>query len=250
LGDDAVIDLHYIATANGLKIGFLLEELGLDYRVIPYEMFAGEHLSPDFRRLNPNHKLPVIVDHAPSDGAGPLTVFETGAIMLYLADKAGRLIPRDLRRRSLAQQWLIWQVSGLGPMHGQAHHFIRYAPEGQTYAVERYTKEARRQLNVLEYRLREAEYLAEEFSIADLAVFPWVQGAHLIGFDLEQFPAIAGWCMKVLQRPAVQKTLGIPELKVPAHYVRERAGLNAEEWSNLFGDRMHAATELHAISKS
>jgi GST-like protein len=169
--------------------------------------------------------------------------------MLYLAEKTGKLLPRNLRRRSLAQQWLIWQVSGLGPMHGQAHHFVRYAPEGQTYAVERYTKEARRQLNVLEYRLREAEYLAEEFSIADLAVFPWVQGAHLIGFDLKVFPAISAWSQKVLQRPAVQKALNIPELKVPDHYVRGRAGLNAQEWSNLFGDRMHAATELYGEGK-
>jgi GST-like protein len=113
-----MIDLHYIATANGLKIGVVLEELGLAYRVIPYEMFAGEHLTPAFRRLNANHKLPVIVDQEPEGGRGPLTIFETGAIMLYQSEKTGKLLPRDVRRRSLAQQWLIWQVSGLGPMHG------------------------------------------------------------------------------------------------------------------------------------
>jgi GST-like protein len=239
-----MIDLHYIATANGLKIGFVLEELGLDYNVIAYEMFAGDHLTPAFRRLNPNNKLPVIVDHQPADGSGPLTVFETGAIMLYLAEKAGKLLPRDLRRRSLAQQWLIWQVSGLGPMHGQAHHFVRYAPEGQDYGIQRYTKEARRQLNVLEYRLREAEYLAEEFSIADLAAFPWVQGAYLIGIDIKTFPAITAWSDKLLARPAVGAALSKPALKVPDYYLRQRAELNAEQWSNLFGDRMHAAAAV------
>jgi len=239
-----MIDLHYIATANGLKIGFLLEELGLAYKVIPYEMFAGHHLTAVFRKLNPNNKLPVIVDHQPTDGEGPLTVFETGAIMLYLAEKTGRLLPRDPRRRSLVQQWLIWQVSGLGPMHGQAHHFVRYAPEGQTYGIERYTKEARRQLNVLEYRLREAAYVAEEFSIADIAAFPWVQGAYLIGIDLKDFTAISAWSEKLLARPAIAAALNKPELKVPDYYLRQRAELNPEQWSNLFGDRMHAAAKL------
>ncbi len=238
-----MIDLHYIATANGLKIAMLLEEINLPYRVIPYDMFAGEHLTAEFRRLNPNNKLPVIVDHAPAQGQESLTIFESGAIMLYLAEKTGRLVPRDPKRRWLAHQWLIWQVSGLGPMHGQAHHFVRYAPEGQAYGIERYTREALRQLNVLEYRLTEAEYVAEEYSIADIACFPWVQASYLLNIDLTTMPAIQRWSNLLFARPAIKAALSRTDLKVPDHYMRARATLNASEWSNLFGDRQHEAAK-------
>ena len=150
-----MIDLHHVGTPNGHKVTIALEELGLPYRTITYNLLTGDHFTPAFRSINPNNKLPVIVDNEPADGGAPLPVFETGAILIYLAEKYGQLLPKDTRRRTQAIQWLMWQMAGLGPMHGQAHHFVRYAPEGQTYATNRYVNEARRLLNVLEHRLGE-----------------------------------------------------------------------------------------------
>lgn len=176
----------------------MLEETALPYRVIEYPLYAGHHLTREFGWLNPNHKLPVIVDNAPADGGEPFAVFESGAILQNLADKTGRFLPTDARGRSVALQWLTWQVAGHGPMHGQAHHFVRYAPEGQDYAVERYSREARRLLHVLERRLSEVEgmagdYLAGDYSIADMACWPWVLGIALIGIDIADFrPSRAG----------------------------------------------------------
>jgi GST-like protein len=170
-------------------------------------------------------------------------VFETGAILVYLAEKSGKLLPTDLRRRSLAMQWLIWQMAGLGPMHGQAHHFVRYAPDGQPYAVDRYMKEARRLLHVLEYRLNEAEYLAEEYSIADIACWPWVRATRMIDIDLAEFPATQKWWNKINERPAILAGTGSRDLATPASYGQKRAQLTPEQWSNLFGDRMLAASE-------
>ena len=165
-----MIDLHYVPTMNGQKIAIMLEETGLSYSVRTYNLFGGDHLTAEFHALNPNHKLPVIVDREPADGGEPLAVFETGAILLYLAEKTGQLMPREFRAREIARQWLIWQVAGMGPMHGQANHFIRYAPAGQDYSVERYSKESRRLMAVLESRLSQAEFLAgSEDSIADIA---------------------------------------------------------------------------------
>jgi GST-like protein len=239
-----MIDLHFVGTSNGRKIAIMLEEIGLDYRVIEYPLYAGHHLTPAFGRLNPNHKLPVIVDHAPADGGEPLTVFETGAILQYLAEKSGQLLPIDLRRRMLALQWLTWQVAGLGPMHGQAHHFVRYAPEGQAYGIERYTREASRLMNVLERRLGEADYLAEVYSIADIACWPWVQGAALIGIDPAQFQAISRWSARIAERPAVAAAARTGNTSLPSTYRGKRMSLSAEEWSNMFGERLHGAVAL------
>src|ERR1700761_310177 len=175
-----MIELHHVGTPNGHKVTIMLEETGLAYRVVPYNLMNGDHFTPEFRKINPNNKLPAIVDTAPADGGAPYAVFETGAILIYLAEKSGKLLPTELRRRHLALQWLMWQMASLGPMHGQAHHFIRYAPDGQAYGVERYGKEARRLMHVLEYRLREAPYLAEEYSIADIACWPWVRAMQMI----------------------------------------------------------------------
>lgn len=239
-----MIDLHYVATANGLKVAIMLGELGLPHRVIRYDLFGGDHLVPEFRRLNPNNKLPVIVDHDPVDGGDPLPVFESGAILLYLAEKTGRFLPTDPRGRTIAQQWLIWQMAGLGPMHGQAHHFIRYAPQGQDYAVTRYGNEARRQLHVLDYRLGEAGYLAgADYSIADMAAWPWVGGATLIGIDISAFPNVARWHAMVGERPAVAAALAGKDTGVPPEYMQLRAVLTPEQWSNTFGDRMLAAAQ-------
>src|SRR5258708_3720366 len=179
-----MIDLHHVGTPNGHKVTIALEELGLPYRVVPYDLLKGEHFTADFRRINPNNKLPAIVDHEPPFGGASFAVFETGAILIYVAEKAGRLLPADGRRRSLAVQWLMWQMAGLGPMHGQAHHFVRYAPEGQDYAVARYLNEARRLIAVLERRLGEAQVLAEGNSIAGLGGGPWGRATPAIAMSL------------------------------------------------------------------
>jgi GST-like protein len=167
-----MLDLHYIPTPNGQKIAILLEDLKLEYRVIQYDMFAGDHLTSDFGRLNPNHKLPVIVDNEPGGGGAPLPVFESGAILLYLAEKYGRFLPRDPRRRSMAQQWLFWQTSALGPMVGQLSHFLRYAPPGNDYGIDRYMAETRRLLTVINHRVSEAEYLARNIRLPTPPVIP------------------------------------------------------------------------------
>ncbi|MES2493207.1 MAG: glutathione S-transferase N-terminal domain-containing protein [Pseudomonadota bacterium] len=241
-----MIELHYVATANGLKVAIALLELGLPYSVINYDLFGGEHLTAEFRRINPNAKLPAIVDLAPADGGPPLPVFESGAILLYLAEKTGRFLPADPRERAIAQQWLFWQMAGLGPMHGQAHHFVRYAPPGQDYPVARYSNEARRLLNVLDYRLSEARYLGgDEYSIADMAAWPWVGGAALIGIDIAELPAVQRWHEEIGARPAVAAALAGKQTGVPPEYMQARAELTEEQWSNTFGDKMLAAARSH-----
>ncbi len=167
-----MIEVYFTPTPNGHKVSIMLEETGLPHRLLKMDVLAGDHLTPDFRRINPNGRLPAIVDHEPIGGGAPLPVFESGAILLYLAEKSGKFLPENPRRRSQAQQWLTWQMASFGPMQGQAHHFIRYAPEGQTYPTERYRNETVRLLHVLNGRLSEADYLAEEYSIADMAAYP------------------------------------------------------------------------------
>jgi GSH-dependent disulfide-bond oxidoreductase len=240
-----MIDLHYAATPNGEKVAIFLEETGLEYNLIPYELFKGEHLTPEFRRINPNHRLPAIVDHAPVGGGNPVSLAESGAILLYLGEKTGKFLSPGGGRRASALQWLFWQMSGLGPMHGQAHHFVRYAPVEQPYAIERYKKEAQRLVLVLEHRLREAEYLAEEYSIADMACWPWIQVTKLIGIELNEFPEVSRWSEAIANRPAVLRVVGSKALAVPAHYLQAHAKLTDEERSNVFGDRMHAAARLN-----
>lgn len=238
-----MIELHHVGTPNGHKISIALEELGLPYRAIVYNLLNGDHFTPAFRKINPNNKLPAIVDLEPSDGGAPFAVFETGSILIYLAEKAGALLPKDLRRRSLALQWLVWQAAGLGPMHGQAHHFVRYAPEGEVYATKRYVNEARRLLDVLNYRLGEAEYLAEEYSIADIASWPWVRATRLIDIEIDAFPHVAAWWHRIAKRPAVLAGTGADGLASPASYGKKKMELTPEQWSNLFGERMLAASK-------
>ena len=235
-----MIDLHYVASPNGRKVSIMLEEVGLPYNLIPYEILKGAHLTREFRQISPNGKPPAIVDHDPVDGGEPLAVFESGAILLYLAEKTGQLLPTSPRRRSLAQQWLIWQMAGLGPMHGQAHHFLRYAPEKVPYAIRRYGNEARRLLAVLNRRLGEAEYLAEEYSIADIACWPWISAVRAIDWTLDDYPHIQRWHKAIGQRPAV---LADAKYAMPPGATARNVKLTSEQWSNIFGENMLANTE-------
>lgn len=238
-----MIDLHYVRTSNGLKIAIMLEETGLQYRIIEYDIFAGDHLRLGFKAINPNHKLPAIVDHEPEDGEGAMPIFETGAILIYLAEKSGQLLSRVARRRMETLQWLAWQISGLGPMLGQGYHFARYAPEGQGYGIDRYTREARRLLGVLNYRLSEQPYLAGDYSIADIACWPWIQNIGNLDIDRGEFPAVQSWWDIIAERPAVQRVVASSATQVPAGYVQRRMSLTPTQWSNLFGENLLGAVE-------
>lgn len=231
-----MIDVHFVPTPNGNKVSIMLEEVGLPYRLIAYDMLAGDHLKPEFRRINPNGRLPAIEDHDPIGGGPPFCVFESGAILLYLSEKAGgALMPTDPRGRSLTQQWLMWQMSGLGPSHGQAHHFIRYAPEGEDYGIKRYTNEALRLLAVLDRRLGEAEYLAGDYTLADVSAWPWIRAIRAISLDIADWPNVNRWFEAIAARPAVIRGT---EVKNAANLGSLRPVLTAEQWSNLFGDNM------------
>jgi GST-like protein len=236
-----MIDVHFVPTPNGHKVTIMLEEIGLPYRLVAYDMLKGDHLTADYRQINPNGRLPAILDHDPIGGGAPFAIMESGAILLYLSEKVGgAFMPADPRRRSLAQQWLMWQMSGLGPMHGQAHHFIRYAPEGQDYGVARYSSEARRLLAVLDRRLTVAEHLAEEYSVADMAAWPWVRATRAIAMDLAPYPNITRWFAAVGERPAVVRGT---EVKNAPNLSSLRPVLTLEQWSNLFGENMLRSSE-------
>ena len=202
-----MIDLHYWPTPNGHKITMFLEESGLPYRIVPVHIGRGEQFKPDFLRISPNNRMPAIVDHAPADGGEPLAVFESGAILLYLADKIGRFIPADLRGRNMALQWLFWQMGGLGPMAGQNHHFVQYAPEKIPYAMDRYVKETARLYAVLDKHLSDGrEFIAgSEYSIADMACYPWIVLYEWQSQKIEDSPHIAAWFERIKQRPATER---------------------------------------------
>jgi GST-like protein len=197
-----MIDLYYWTTANGHKITMFLEESGLAYRIVPVNIGSGAQFDPAFLAISPNNRIPAIVDHAPSDGAGPLSVFESGAILLYLARKSRQLLPKDLRGEVEVTQWLFWQMGGLGPMAGQNHHFALYAPEKIPYAIERYVKETNRLYGVLNHRLRDRAYIAGEYSIADIACYPWIVSHQAQGQRLEDFPHLKRWFESIRERPA------------------------------------------------
>lgn len=239
-----MIDLHYSATPNGQKIAIMLEEIGEPYRVIPYDIFEGDQLTAEFGRINPNHKLPAIVDHCPVGGGVAVTAFESGAILQYLAEKSGRFLPTSAAERATVLSWLTWQVAGLGPMGGQASHFLRYAPAGQEYAVERYTKELKRLLTVLEKRLEKSPYVGgEDYSIADMAIWPGRASAFVMGMGLDDWPAMHDWFERIKERPAVARAMAREDLKAPAKYVGRHQQLDEKEWSNMFGDANHAAVK-------
>jgi GST-like protein len=201
-----MIDLYTSETPNGWKISIALEELGLPYAVKALKLSKQEQKTPEYLRLNPNGRIPTIVDHDHDD----FVVFESGAILIYLAEKTGRLLPRDTQGRSRVIQWLMFQMSGVGPMMGQANVFYRYAPEKLPYAIDRYQREVRRLLEVLNTRLADHEYLAGDYSIADIAHFPWVRGYDWAGVTIDGLDHLQRWLDVVGSRPAVQRGLAVP----------------------------------------
>jgi GSH-dependent disulfide-bond oxidoreductase len=227
--ETAMIDLYFAPTPNGLKARLCLEESGLDYRIVPVRLSAGEQYAPAYLAISPNNKIPAIVDRAPADGAGPLSMFESGAILTYVAQKSGRLLPSDERDRLEAMQWLFWQVSGLGPMGGQAGYFRVYAPQLVPEAIDRYTRELRRLYTVLDRRLAGRDYLAgDDYSIADVACYPWIVPHAAHGQDLGQHLHLARWFERVAARPATQRVYdGVVDVysKTPALTAAERATL-------------------------
>ncbi|MBJ6120934.1 glutathione binding-like protein [Sphingomonas mollis] len=197
-----MIDLHYWPTPNGHKITLFLEETGLPYRILPVNIGKGEQFVPDFLAIAPNNRMPAIVDHEPSDGGAPVSVFESGAILLYLAEKTGRFLPTDMRGRVVTTQWLMWQMGGLGPMLGQNHHFNRYAPEKIPYAIDRYVNETSRLYGVLNRQLEGRDFIAGDYSIADMACYPWIVPHEAQGQKLEDFPHLHRWFDRIASRPA------------------------------------------------
>ena len=222
-----MIDLYYWPTPNGHKISIALEEMGLEYRVIPINIGQGDQFSEEFLSINPNHRIPAIVD---SDGpGGSFPLFESGAILVYLARRTGQFLPGDDAGMYRCLEWLMFQMGGVGPMFGQANHFIVYAPETIPYAVDRYTQEVKRLCNVLNRRLESSEYLGGAYSIADMATFPWVRHYERYGVDLEQVPNVKRWLEAVGARPGVRRGLDVLS-------DRRRAGpISDEERENMFG---------------
>jgi GST-like protein len=200
-----MIDLHYWTTPNGHKITIFLEETGLPYRIVPVNISKGEQFKPEFLVISPNNRMPAIVDHGPKDGGEPISVFESGAILVYLAEKTGQYLPNGLRDRVMVMEWLFWQMAGLGPMAGQNHHFSQYAPEKIPYAIDRYVRETNRLYGVLDKRLSAHHFIAGDYSIADMAAYPWIVPHTRQGQRLEDFPHLQRWFETMRRRPAVQR---------------------------------------------
>ena len=222
-------------TPNGHKLHIMLEETGLPYKVIPVNIGAGDQFKPEFLAITPNHRIPAIVD---PDGPGgkPLKLFESGAILIYLAEKTGRLMPADPVQRYTALQWLMFQMGGVGPMFGQYNHFASYAPEKLPYAIERYGNEVKRLYRVLEKRLSESEYLAgRDYSIADIATFPWARNPDRRGVDLAEYPSVKRWHDAIAARPAVQRGVAVLSDN------QRSTPMTDEERDVLFGTKQFAA---------
>jgi GSH-dependent disulfide-bond oxidoreductase len=197
-----MIDLYYWTTPNGHKITIYLEEAGLAYKIIPVNISKGDQLKPEFLAISPNNRIPAIVDPEPTGGGVPVAVFESGAILQYLAEKTGKLMTSNLRGRYEVIQWLFWQMGGLGPMAGQNHHFSQYAPEKIPYAIDRYVKETNRLYGVLNKRLADRAFIAGDYSIADIAAYPWIVPHQRQGQSLEDFPHLKRWFESIRSRPA------------------------------------------------
>ena len=204
-----MIDLYTWGTPNGRKVSVMLEEIDLPYQVFPINISKDEQFDPDFLKISPNNKIPAIVDTDGPDGA-PIALFESGAILIYLAEKTGKFLPSEPRTRYDVLQWLMFQMGGVGPMFGQAHHFRRFAPEQIPYAIDRYSNETKRLYGVMDKRLADHEYLAGAYSIADIATFPWAARHEWQGVDLAEFPNLKRWYDVIWDRPAVKKGFEVP----------------------------------------
>ena len=229
-----MIDLHYWPTPNGHKITLFLEESGIPYTLHPVDIGKGAQFDADFLAISPNNKMPAIVDHQPPDGGAPVSVFESGAILLYLAEKTGRFLPTDLRGRTTTLEWLFWQMAGLGPMTGQYGHFHVYAPETIDYAKTRYANEVQRLLGVLDRRLQQVEFLSGgTYGIADMAAYPWIDVYDRAPVDRDTFSAIERWHAAIATRPATQRAYAL------AKKVNPNAGqpMGEDEKKILFGKR-------------
>lgn len=225
-----MIDLYFWPTPNGYKIALYLEETGLDYRVIPVDIGAGDQFKPEFLAFSPNNRMPAIVDHAPVDGDQPQTVFESGAILHYLATKTGQLWPTDPREQIQTMEWLMWQMGGLGPMAGQNHHFNVYAPETIPYAQKRYTDETSRLYGVLNKRLEGREFIVGAYGIADIACYPWVNSHERQKQDLNDFPHLKAWYERIKAMPSTQRAYAQGEgLRNPNFTPEEKALLFGQD---------------------
>jgi GST-like protein len=225
-----MITLYYWPTPNGHKITIFLEEADVPYRISPVNIGGGDQFRPEFLAISPNNRMPAIVDDAPRDGGEPVSVFESGAVLLYLAEKSGKFLPEDTRGRVRVLEWLFWQVGGLGPMAGQNHHFGRYAPQKIPYAIGRYVNETNRLYGVLDRRLAREPFLAGEYSIADMAAYPWIVPHEAQGQNLKDFPNVERWFEAIAARAAVRRAYA-----AGAHLQRERSGFTDEERRILFG---------------
>lgn len=229
-----MIDLYYWTTPNGHKITIFLEEAGVEYQIHPINIGRGEQFTPEFLDIAPNNRIPAIVDRMPSDGGQPLSVFESGAILEYLADKTGKFLPKTGRERYVTLQWLYWQMANLGPMAGQNHHFRNYAPEKIEYAVERYIKETARLYGILDRRLDDHEFVGGiDYSIADIAIWPWIRSYENQGQDLEDFPNVLRWFRAIEDRAAVKRALARAEEVNP----KDGVEMDDEARKYLFGQR-------------
>ena len=206
-----MIDLYYWTTPNGHKITMYLEEAGIDYRIVPIDIGKGEQFAPDFLAVSLNNRIPAIVDHAPADGGQPISVFESGAILQYLAEKTGKFLSSDLRLRTRTMEWLFWQMGGLGPMAGQNHHFGTYAPEKIPYAINRYVNETNRLYGVLNKQLAGGAFIAGDYSIADMACYPWIVPHARQSQKLEDFPNLKRWFDEIAARPATIRAYALIE---------------------------------------
>ncbi|PZV06807.1 MAG: thiol:disulfide oxidoreductase [Leptolyngbya sp.] len=224
-----MIDLYYWTTPNGHKVTIFLEEADVDYTIKPINIGKGDQFNPDFLAIAPNNRIPAIVDHEPADGGEPLSLFESGAILQYLAEKTGQFLPENGRDRANVMQWLFWQMGGLGPMLGQNHHFNNYAPEKIPYAINRYVKETERLYGVLDTQLRDHEFVAGDYSIADMACYPWIVPYEAQQQKLEDFPNLKRWFEAIKARPAVERAYAI------AGSMRAESAMSDEAKAILFG---------------
>ncbi len=226
-----MIDVHYWTTPNGHKVTIFLEETGLQYKIIPVNIGKGEQFKAEFLAIAPNNRIPAIVDHNPPDGGKPISIFESGAILVYLAEKTGKFGGKDLRARTETNQWLFWQMGGLGPMAGQNNHFSAYAPEKIPYAIDRYRNEVNRLFGVMNKRLSDRDYLAGDYSIADMASYPWVVPWERQGQNIADFPHLKRWLEAIAARDAVKRAYAIvKDVNPGAGGIR-----TAEERAILFG---------------